>query len=169
MRKQEKERATMSEEAYIGECIHYRQIIGISADNMHIGSYIVQSADDRIYADYLQYRIGRISLSANFPNLDIVCTLGKLSSIWSKRRESWVMIHKSWFILPLTCPRRTVHSPELTQIPFNVVGSNPWEELADQVQNFHPPWTLYRSSLRSLDNWQPAIHHWSSILLRARW
>ena len=65
----------MSEEAYIGECIHYRQITGISADNMHIGRYIVQSADDRIYADYLQYRIGRISVSANFPNLDIVCTL----------------------------------------------------------------------------------------------
>ena len=48
----------------------------LSADNWHIGRYIVQSADDRIYADYLQYRIGRISLSANFPNLDIVCTPG---------------------------------------------------------------------------------------------
>ena len=36
---------------------------------------IVQSADDRMSADYLKYRIGRISLSANFPNLDIVCTL----------------------------------------------------------------------------------------------
>ena len=47
----------------------------LSADNRHIGRYIVQSADDRIYADYLQYRIGRISVSANFPNLDIVCTL----------------------------------------------------------------------------------------------
>ena len=50
----------------------------LSADNRHIGRYIVQSADDRIYADYLQYRIGRISVSANFPNLDIVCTLGNL-------------------------------------------------------------------------------------------
>ena len=47
----------------------------LSADNRHIGRYIVQSADYRIYADYLQYRIGRISVSANFPNLDIVCTL----------------------------------------------------------------------------------------------
>ena len=53
----------------------------LSADNWHIGRYIVQSADivlsadDRMSADYLQYRIGRISLSANFPNLDIVCTL----------------------------------------------------------------------------------------------
>ena len=48
----------------------------LSADNRHIGRYIVQSADYRIYADYLQYRMGRISVSANFPNLDIVCTLG---------------------------------------------------------------------------------------------
>ena len=47
----------------------------LSADNRHIGRYIVQLADDRIYADYLQYRISRISVSANFPNLDIVCTL----------------------------------------------------------------------------------------------
>jgi len=54
------------------------------ADNRHIGRYIVQSADDRIYADYLQYRIGRISVSANFPNLDIVCTLG-LREGWAGR------------------------------------------------------------------------------------
>ena len=73
----------------------YRQMHSLSADNWHIGRYIVQSADivlsadDRMSADYLQYRyrigrisllanfyrIGRISLSANFPNLDIVCTL----------------------------------------------------------------------------------------------
>ena len=59
----------------------YRQMRSLSADNGHIDRYIVQSADivlsadDRMSADYLQYRIGRISLSANFPNLDIVCTL----------------------------------------------------------------------------------------------
>ena len=59
----------------------YRQMHSISADNWHIGRYIVQladivqSADDRMSADYRQYRIGRISVSAEFPNLDIVCTL----------------------------------------------------------------------------------------------
>ena len=59
----------------------YRQMHSLSADNWHIGRYfvqsadIVQSADDRISTDYRQYRIGRISVSANFPNLDIVCTL----------------------------------------------------------------------------------------------
>ena len=59
----------------------YRQMHSLSADNGHIGRYIVQSANDRMSADYLlsanylQYRIGRISVSAEFPNLDIVCTL----------------------------------------------------------------------------------------------
>ena len=59
----------------------YRQMHALSADNGHIGRYIVQSADivqsanDLMSADYLQYRIGRISESAEFPNLDIVCTL----------------------------------------------------------------------------------------------
>ena len=88
----------MSEEAYIGECIHYQQIIGISADNMHIGRYIVQSADDRIYADYLQYRIGRISVPANFPNLDIVCTLSgevKVDALNVLGRVGDRMIHDS--------------------------------------------------------------------------
>ena len=53
----------------------------LSADNWHIGRYIVQladivqSADDWMSADYLQYWIGRISESAEFPNLDIVFTL----------------------------------------------------------------------------------------------
>ena len=53
----------------------------LSADNWHISRYIVQSADivlsadDRMSADYRQYRISRISVSAEFPNLDIVCTL----------------------------------------------------------------------------------------------
>ena len=36
---------------------------------------IVQSADDLLNAYYLQYQIGRLSVSANKPNLDIVCTL----------------------------------------------------------------------------------------------
>ena len=58
----------------------------LSADNRHIGRYIVQSADYRIYADYLQYRIGRISVSANFPNLDIVCTLVR----------SYIPMHEIW-------------------------------------------------------------------------
>ena len=40
-----------------------------------IGRYIVQSADDQVSADYLQYWIGKISESALFPNLDIVFTL----------------------------------------------------------------------------------------------
>ena len=59
----------------------YRQMHSLSADNGHIDRYIVQSADtvqsadDRMSADYRQYRIGRISVSAEFPNLDIVCTL----------------------------------------------------------------------------------------------
>ena len=59
----------------------YRQMRSLSADNGHIDRYIVQaadivqSADDRMSADYRQNRIGRISVSAEFPNLDIVCTL----------------------------------------------------------------------------------------------
>ena len=61
----------------------------LSADNRHIGRYIVQSADYRIYADYLQYRIGRISVSANFPNLDIVCTLD-IRKVFMQRVESYL-------------------------------------------------------------------------------
>ena len=59
----------------------YRQMHSLLADNWHIGRYmvqladIVQSADYRMSADYWQYRICRISVSAEFPNLDIICTL----------------------------------------------------------------------------------------------
>ena len=70
----------------------------LSADNRHIGRYIVQSADDRIYADYLQYRIGRISVSANFPNLDIDCTLSgevKVDALNVLGRVRDRMIHDS--------------------------------------------------------------------------
>ena len=70
----------------------------LSADNRHIGRYIVQSADYRIYADYLQYRIGRISVSANFPNLDIVCTLSgevKVDALNVLGRVRDRMIHDS--------------------------------------------------------------------------
>ena len=62
----------------------YRQMHSLSADNGYIGRYIVQSADDRMSANYLQYRIGRISLSANFPKLDIVCTLAFIVFLLSK-------------------------------------------------------------------------------------
>ena len=59
----------------------YRQMHSQSADNWHMGRYIVQSADivqsanDWMSADYLLYQIGRISESAEFLSLDIICTL----------------------------------------------------------------------------------------------
>ena len=61
------------------------------------------------------------------------------------------MNHESWLIPPLTYPRRGGQCPESIPIVFNFLGASPWEELHHQRMNFHPPWTLYRSSLRSLD------------------
>ena len=71
----------------------YRQIHLLAADNWHVSRYNVQSADivqlanDRMSADYLQYRnIGRISELAEFLNLDMVCILMRFVALQLKLR-----------------------------------------------------------------------------------
>ena len=97
----------------------------LSADNRHIGRYIVQSADYRIYADYLQYRIGRISVSANFPNLDIVCTLGhpsaeqllELRHVHLQVRRIRLPFHKSARDWQCQCSKDVLRITAITQEP----------------------------------------------------
>ena len=89
----------------------------------------------------------------NLPTVDVnsIQTHPKHAKLCPKSKPR-TLSHESWLIPPLTYPRRGEPWPESIAIVFNFLGATPWEELVSIQQNFYPPWTLYRSSLRTLDS-----------------